>query len=138
MSELSWRKVKTVTVPNPARAGWTPAADYVTPKRFYRIKVTANDGWGPHDHAVCSADGHPRNVGRDTPLLIPDSPLGCLVAKVGGSTADNKGELLTIGRRCVFQVDDTKAGPLYLGMNDTPIEMTNLRGTLTVEIETAL
>ena len=138
MSELSWRKVKTLTIPAPAHCAWTPAVDYITPERFYRISVADNHAWAPHDRDPCPADGHPLDVTRDKPLLIADSPLGCLIAKVGGSTADNKGELFAIGRYCIFQIDDLKAGPLYLGMNDTVLEMPKLTGTLDIVIETAL
>lgn len=124
-------------MPSPAGSAWTPALDYVTPKRFYRITVIANHGWGPNGHPACSSDGHSRHTVRN-PMLIADSPLGCLIAKVGGGTADNKGELLPIGRRCVFQMEEGKAGPLYLGINDHVNEMPNLVGELIVEIETAL
>jgi hypothetical protein len=143
MSDLLWRKLKEVMVPELPGASWSVALDYVEPKRFYRVKVQAGGQWRLKGQpADCSADGYPRDVIRASggSPLVADAPLGCLIAKVGGSTADNTGLLFAAGRFSVFQVDEGKAGPLYLGVNDLPIYMSDVQSAaqVKVDIEVAL
>ncbi len=144
MSDLLWRKLKEVKVPEKAKTAeapgtvWTIGLDFAAPKRLYRLHVT--DGrWKLKDQAAdCPADGYPSAVTRGAALLAADSPVGCLVAKVGGGTADRSGVIFAAGRYCVFQVEDAKAGPLYLGANDVAAFLDQVEGQLTVEIAVAL
>jgi hypothetical protein len=69
--------------------------------------------------------------------------VGALLAKIGGSTADLKPEkdkvvLFAVGRHCVFTVEATKAGTLYLGVNDTLDCLVRVRGQLEITLPEAL
>jgi hypothetical protein len=140
VADLLWRRLKDVKVPAGPGMAWTPALDFVAPKRLYRLEVQPGGKWKLKDQAAeCTADGYGRDVARgaSTPV-VADAPIGALIAKVGGSTADNTGQLFAVGRYCVFQVEDAKAGPLYLGANDVALLMTAVDGQLTVEVSIAL
>jgi hypothetical protein len=145
MSDLLWRKLKTIKVPEFSKTNQAPGAvwsiglDSVTPKRLHRLSAKAGAKWKLKDRPDdCSADGYPRDIVRPTSSLIPDAPLGCLVGKIGGSTADNTGTLFAVGRYCVFQIDETKTGPLFLGVNDVPEFMGEVDGQMDVDLEVAL
>ncbi|MBS1859536.1 MAG: hypothetical protein JST11_29455 [Acidobacteria bacterium] len=143
MSDLLWRKLKEVKVPEVAKAAaapgtaWTIGLDFVAPKRLYRLQLVSGRWKLKEQAADCAADGYPRTVTRGAALLAPDAPVGCLLAKVGGSTADNAGLIFAAGRYCVFQVEEAKAGPLYLGTNDVAAFMDEVENQLTVEIAVA-
>ncbi|HWC98927.1 MAG TPA: hypothetical protein VG456_19340 [Candidatus Sulfopaludibacter sp.] len=140
-----WRKLKEVKVPEQAKAAnvagivWSKALDFVAPKRLYRLQVQAGGKWKAQGQsAECTADGYPRDIARSADPLVAAAPLGCLIAKIGGSTADNTGTIFAVGRYCVFQIEEAKAGPLYLGANDVSLYMDQVEAQLTVEIEVAL
>jgi hypothetical protein len=144
VSDLLWRKLKEVKVPEVAKTAaapgtaWTVGLDFVAPKRLYRLQVLSGR-WKLKDQAAdCPPDGYPSQVARGAALPAPDSPVGCLLAKIGGSTADNAGLIFAAGRYCVFQVEEAKAGPLYLGANDVAAFMDAVESQLTVEIAVAL
>jgi hypothetical protein len=109
MADLLWRKLKDVTVPAQPKTAtasgtaWTAALDFVAAKRLYRLQVQAAGKWKLKDQtADCTADGYTRDVVRAaTPLLIPESPLGALIAKIGGGTADNTG--LIFAAHCIWE-----------------------------------
>jgi hypothetical protein len=44
MGEPSWRFIKEIPVPERPGVFWTPALDYVTPGRLYRIAVEPTAG----------------------------------------------------------------------------------------------
>jgi hypothetical protein len=81
---------------------------------------------------------------RSGALTLESCAVGALIAKIGGSTADVKPDkdkvvLFSAGRHCVFSIADaTKAGSLYLGMNDTKESVAKLQGQLEVTIFEAL
>jgi hypothetical protein len=141
MSEMIWRKLKEVKVPNPQDAAWTPVLDYLIPKRLYRlhVKETAN-AWRLDGMATtCTADGTDFGAGRSADPIYRDARFGALIGKIGGSTADHTGVIFGVGRYCVYQVsEEAKAGPLYLGANDLPVLMPKVTGQLEVEIDIAL
>ena len=155
MGNPSWREIKKVSVPDPAGSIWTPALDYVTPNKLYRLAVepvpdsTSNTTpppmqqqmWTPESGSPCTADGDQalsRTPGLDT------CAVGALIGKVGGSSSDIKIDaakliLFSVGRHCVFSVTDPlKTGSLYLGINDTKDSVAKVTGQLTVTIYEAL
>jgi hypothetical protein len=78
--------------------------------------------------------------------LVPSAPRGALIARIGGSTADQVADTATpparvvfsIGRKCVFTVPDKPAGSLFLGVNDDPSRMADVSGVLAVDIYEAI
>ena len=153
MGQPTWRELKKVKVGEGAGL-WTPALDYVTPGKLYRIEVapvpatppatgTKPQEWTPESGSKCTADGD-ASLSRSEPVALVGSATGALIAKVGGSTADVKtgaDELLVFsaGRHCVFSVANAaKSGSLYLGINDTTGSRTLVKGELEVTIYEAL
>lgn len=154
MGQPTWREIRKVKVPEDGSGLWTKALDYVTPGRLYRIAVMPTAGappatgttpqkWKPESGTECTADGDP-SLARSGSVVLDTSPAGALVAKVGGSTADvqpdkDKLPVFSAGRHCVFSVaDSTKAGSLYLGINDTVASRPRVTGQLEVTIYEAL
>jgi hypothetical protein len=154
MGQPTWRELGKVKVPEAGAGLWTKALDYVTPGKLYRIAVqptaapapatgTIPQKWTPESGAECTADGDP-SLARSGSIVLDTSAAGALIAKVGGSTADvqpDKDKLLVFsaGRHCVFTVaDPTKAGGLYLGINDTVSSRSRVTGQLEVTIYEAL
>lgn len=144
MGQPTWREVRRVKVPGEKRMAWTPALDFVTPGKLYRIIVDSKQEWTPESSsAKCGADGD-ATLTRSSDAVLTSSAIGALIAKIGGSTADlkpdtNKVVLFSAGRHCVFSVADAaKAGPLYLGINDLPNSQTRVEGQIEVIIEESL
>jgi hypothetical protein len=139
MSKLFWRDLARLKVPTPAGSAWTPALDFLTVNRIYRIRVADGEKWKPAGAATeCTADGVNAEA-RDSSLVCAEASYGALIAKIGGSTADKTGIVFGVGRHCIRQVTDpTKLGPLYLGMNDSLERMSTVEGQLEVVIDFAL
>lgn len=154
MGQPTWRKLTKVTVPGRAGTIWTPALDYVTPGRLYKLTVEPRAGagagavafdqtWKPEAGSDCTADGD-LSITRTDPGVIDLCAAGALIAKVGGSSADlkpdkEKSALFAVGRHCVFSVaEPAKCGALYLGVNDAHASIMRIEGQLEVTIHEAL
>jgi hypothetical protein len=150
MGQPTWRKIATVTVPARKATIWTPALDFVTQDRLYRITVETkpdpadpakqvDQTWLPESGTRCTADGDPAMTRKEA-LTIDGCPAGALIAKVGGSSADLKpGKdstlLFAVGRHCVFSISDAgKCGGLYFGINDAQASMARIEGELEVTV----
>jgi hypothetical protein len=111
-----------------------------------------NGTWTPQDFATaCSADGDFGGAARGTapfagtPLVSSASP-GALIARIGGSTADQTADtsatpsrlVFSIGRKCIFTVPSAPIGSLFLGVNDDPTRMAGVTGQLLVSIYEAV
>src|SRR5437867_11184241 len=100
MGTPTWRRVDSVVSQKvPERAGviWTPVIDYVTPGRLYLIKVGLNEQqedqkWKPDGGTPCSADGDAALMRSSGVVPLADVPIGALIARIGGSTADAAGD----------------------------------------------
>lgn len=145
MGQPTWRPIGgKVKVPRDGKSAWTPAMDFVTPGKLYRITVDEKQEWKPDSgSANCNADGD-ATVSLSSAVVLNTSAVGALIAKIGGSTADlkpdtNKVTVFSAGRHCVFSVADAaKAGPLYLGINDVPNSQAKVVGQIEVTIEESL
>jgi hypothetical protein len=153
MGQPSWRKVVVVKVPERTATLWTPALDYVTQGKLYKITVEPkvesttsakliDQTWTPDSGAACTADGDLALSRKD--LMVEGSAAGALIAKVGGGSGDLKPDkekviLFAAGRHCVFSVTDvTKCGALYLVMNDAAANLAKVGGQLEVTISEGL
>lgn len=152
MGQPTWRViVKALNVPEREGIAWTRALDYLSPNKLYLIAVapqeeddeTAEQSWIPEGSASCTADGDP-SLTRDEGLVLATCCGGALIARIGGSSANQKLDaarttIFAVGRHCVFSVSDTtKVGSLYLGMNDSQKSMTKVAGRLKVTISEGL
>jgi hypothetical protein len=148
MTNLSWRKLKTVRIDARPAGLWNLALEYVPASRLLRIKVADEDEsgaavartWNPTSGLSCGPDGTTPQVART--LLWTQAPYGALIAKVGGSTADLPGKDGSFDGKKVFAVGsyavialDKDAGPLFLTMNDTVDEFYQHEGALWVHLE---
>jgi hypothetical protein len=108
--------------------------------------------WTPKgSHDACTADGYfslEQQSGDPLPGVLPvgAAPRGALIARIGGSTADQGADsasppariVFSIGRKCIFTVPTAPAGSLFLGVNDAPAHMAEVTGQLFVNIFEAL
>lgn len=155
MAQPTWREIARVKVPGRPETLWTGALDFVTPTKLYRIAVEPQSAaaaggaslqdqrWTPLSGQACTADGDP-TLSRSEALVIDGCPAGALIGKIGGSTADSKPDsdkciLFSVGRHCVFSISEpTRAGALYLGINDARVAISGVAGQLEVRIDEAL
>ncbi|WP_154073293.1 hypothetical protein [Bradyrhizobium erythrophlei] len=154
MGQPTWRKIATVSVPENKTGLWTPALDYVTQGKLYKITVEMKPDpadetkqvpqtWKPESGRVCTADGDP-TIARKDPLMMDSCAAGAMIGKVGGSSADTKADkdklvLFVVGHHCVFCVSDAaKCGSLYLAVNDVPGSQGRVEGQIEVTIFEAL
>jgi len=129
---------------------WTLAVDYIAGTVKLKIEVEASDSlWQYAPDQYCKAGGTTRN---DLAAILPAAPIGALIGKVGGSTADfpppaaaggqpgtlpTSIKLFAVGVYAVIDVKDTESGPLFLTMNDTLAGFPNHAGTMKVKISLA-
>jgi len=155
-----WRKiVSEVAVPEPGKQ-WKLALDYLTAGRIMMLEVlidpTRNPPvpgtWTPDGFSgACSPDGDFAGTlhgdrSNSGALLVPSAPPGALIARIGGSTADQTLDtgatpsriMFSVGRKCVFSVPSTPTGSLLLGVNDDPSRMALVTGQLLVNIYEAV
>ena len=155
-----WRKiVSELPVPEPQKQ-WQLAVQVLTAGKLMMVEVVIdparqppeNGTWTPEGFArACSADGDFEGTARGaTPLagtpLVSSAPLGALIARIGGSTADQTVDtsptpsrvVFSIGRRCIFSVTNSPIGSLFLGVNDDPSRMASVTGRLLVNIYKAI
>ena len=155
MSNLIWRPLITLKVPDPQNVAWTLALDFIEKDKIYKISVADNAGkWKLEgESAECTADGIANKTERaaNSPLFLPNAPFGALIGKIGGGTAD-KGvptdvgsgsatsvKTFAIGRHYVIKITvDTEYGPLFLGVNDNFDYMSKVTGQIDVQIEIAV
>ena len=124
MTQPDWKPLTLVT--NTVRAKpdglWTLVHEYM--EGPVKLKLTASGQWYFAPGRSCGPDGL-RDVGYGDTLLLGSAPLGALIAKVGGSSAEKpdagKQVIFAVGQTCVIQLDDKAKGPLFLSMNDSPL-----------------
>jgi len=158
MPQPVWRKIASEVVVPEAGKQWKLALDYLVAGKIMMLEVVIDAArgvpgtWTPHGFTgACSPDGDFDGTLRGdearagTPL-VASAPIGALVARIGGSTADqtlDSGTTLpriafAVGRKCVFSVPTTAAGSLFLGVNDDPSRMALVAGELRVSIYEAI
>jgi hypothetical protein len=152
MTQPIWNKIADVKVPENGKQ-WTLAVEILTVGRLMKIEVPAADTCTPQGFAAaCSADGDFSGTARGTnpappgTQLLSIAPRGALIARIGGSTADQTIDasdkpsrlIFSIGRKCIFTVPSAPTGSLFLAVNDDPARMADVTGQLTVAIHEAL
>lgn len=140
MTELNWNPLTLLTDKVPARplGLWTVVVAYV--EGPVKIKIEAAGEWQFLPANSCGPDGHVVG-GLIDGSLIPGAPVGALVAKVGGGTAEKpdseKGVVFAVGRFCVLTLPEGTGGALFLTMNDRVAWFQQHSGELTVTVAEA-
>jgi hypothetical protein len=160
MPQPVWRRIASdVAVPEPGKQ-WRLALDYLAAGKIMMLEVVVDatrqppvpGTWTPHGFSgACSPDGdftgklrgEASNCGAP---LVPSAPIGALIARIGGSTADQTLDTgptpskiaFSVGSKCVFSVPAAPTGSLFLGVNDDPSRMASVTGQLLVNIYEAV
>ena len=151
MTQPIWRNLKTNLAVPEAGHQWVLALDVLSSGKLMMIEAAGI--WRPAGGTDdCTPDGFFSNnaaaAGATGVLLVDSAPRGALIARIGGSTADQKGDsptatnpsrvLFSVGRKCIFNVPEKPVGSLFLGINDDPTKMASVTCSLTVNIYEAI
>ncbi len=153
MTELAWDKVKLLKLEMKPGPLWRVALDYVAGPRLLRFRVTDDKGnpadsdWGRKGHE-CKAYGSPTTPAPNTTLLCSTAPMGALIGKLGGSSADHPDtaanaapygtkKVFAVGSYCVIAMTKDDSGPLFLTQNEVLAAFAEEMGTLYILIEEA-
>jgi hypothetical protein len=138
MTPQTWQPVTLLTDTIPAHPDslWTPVLEYV--EGPIKLKFVATGTWEPvKGGSPCSPDGDAASPGVDD-ALSKAAPIGALIAKVGGSTADrldaDKGSVFAVGSFCVIALSADQKGALFLTMNDRVNWFHHHAGTVSVKL----
>jgi len=146
--EADNKQARRITIQaKPAAGLWTRVTDFIPAGRKLKILVVDTPEW-IYDaaKAACAPDGAP--LSADAAALLPQAVLGCLIGKVGGSSADVTTQVaaltgpianppifvFSVGTYCVVQVPTTISGALFLTMNDKTENFVKHSGSLQVQV----
>jgi hypothetical protein len=167
MIKPNWREIARLKIEAKPNGLWTLACDYVTGPKKLRIHVPLVSGgddkspdkrpqqkWkhGQAETDSCAADG---NLGADvspTNCLCPSAPVGALIGKIGGSSADRTGgagpspvigsppsiQVFPVGSFCILDLKEDSKGALFLTMNNEVKGFSNHSGFIEIIVEEAL
>jgi hypothetical protein len=97
---------------------WVTASEYLIGPGVLRFKASGQ--WEPFDGYRCGPDGtNGFQLAPERMVVVKGAP-GCLIGKLGGSSAslDETGNtLFAIGSFAVIALSDQFVGPLYIGFN---------------------
>ena len=145
MPDPNWRLlVEKKKVSAQPTGAWTLILDSVA--GYSRLKLEAEGNWtystSLKDH--CGPDGDARSAFDVTHYLLPKAPPGCLIGKLGGSSAGlDDGYVFVVGSYCVVEPGSAERGttnkipdngPLYLCINDRRDGMDDNNGEMTVNV----
>jgi hypothetical protein len=139
MTELNWTELTpSTTIPAQPHGLWTVVLPYV--QGPVKIKIEADGAWEFLPSTSCGPDGYVIG-GLVSESLVPTAPIGALVGKVGGGTAEkpdaDKSTVFSVGRFCVLVLPDGTGGALFLTMNDKPDWFPQHSGGITVKLSEA-
>jgi hypothetical protein len=129
---MSWTELDPVEVKAKGDGLWTWAYDWIDGPALIMFEA---DGEWQYSQASkeSTADGDLNAMICSRNCLMPDAPVGALLAKIGGSTAGVKdGKVFLVGRKALVQVD--QGGPLLLSINDELTGMGDNSGSMKVKI----
>jgi hypothetical protein len=115
---------------------WTPVIEYLPPGMIVRIFA-----WGTWSYSEqttqCGPDGHRTSFISPKHCLTKDAPVGALVCKIGGGTADLRGTIFPGGSQSTFTVPEP-AGGLFMTINDEMAGFDDNSGDMTVSVAVRL
>ncbi len=134
-SDFKSLDLKCSLVPAKPDGLWTAVHDFISGTVALRFK--AKGEWSYAPKRKCGPDGV-RGLGLPQDVMVPGTPLGALIAKIGGSSADKpdatKQAVFAVGSECVVVLDGKNSGTLFMTMNDEPTQFGGHDGTLDIEI----
>ncbi len=152
MTDPNWQPLQKMDIPANPEGLWTKVLDFITGPR--KLRFTAKGSWQLTPGRSCGADGS-RAAGSPASAFLPSAPLGALIGKIGGSSADappppapgvvvpavpvSGGPLvIAVGSFCTLEIQATTKGPLFVTMNDQLAGFDLHSGTLELTIDEAL
>lgn len=138
MSQNRWKQiVKDREIPaKPAGGLWTMVHEIVTGPCLVKIEAEGTWQYADEKEAKCGPDGQVGSYLSASRCINDKAPVGALVAKVGGSTADQGGkETFVAGSFCVAKLE-AKSGALFLTINDVPAGYADNQGKLKIQVYT--
>lgn len=136
MTQPPWQALELIKNKVPAKPDglWTIVYWYL--EGPMKLKLQATGQWEYSPAKKCSPDGG-RSAGLLQDSLVLSAPVGALIGKIGGSTADKpdptKQLVFTVGSTCVILLDDKTKGALFLTMNDQVSRFDDHSGEISVE-----
>lgn len=139
MADLKWLPLGTFKVPAKPGGLWTLIAEYIPENTLLKIAANENAIWSYTTRTAqgCGPDGDLTSHIPPANCLVETAPAGCLVGKIGGSSADDGTETFACGAFIVYLVATDKAGPLYLTINDEKAGYDDNHGEIEVTVSTA-
>jgi hypothetical protein len=111
---------------------WTPVLEYLPAGTMVRVFA-----WGMWSYSgqttACGPDGHRTSFISPQRCLTKDAPVGVLIGKIGGGTADVMGTVFPIGSQLCFTVPPTGGG-LFMTINDEMAGYDDNFGVVTVSV----
>jgi hypothetical protein len=139
MTQPNWQSIAEhpFSVPAKPQGLWTKVCDYI--EGPVKLKVEAKGEW-ECSKKRCGPDGAPQE-GLIADALVPSAPVGALVGKIGGSSADKpdvaKAFVFSVGTYSVVTLDEKVKGALFLTMNDVVSRFDQHDGAVEVTINEA-
>ena len=139
MTQPNWQPLASAIVVEARPVGlWTRAVDYIAGPRKLKITADPKSTWSLGGSNAGPDGDSSQSQNPNAPPLLPSALIGALIAKVGGSAADNTAPVLStagippvapvglpiplsIGSFCIFEISATQRGSLFLTMNDTAV-----------------
>lgn len=101
------------------------------------IRLEAQGQWACLGKSVqpCGPNGHPELQLATERLFVPDAAPGALIGKFGGSVAGRAdGVVFVIGEQCVVAMPEKKNAQLFIGINGSTPNPSNVLERLTLKI----
>ena len=133
MTPIQWNTiVANMAIPSQPLGLWTEAFEYL--RGGTMVRVIAWGAWSYSGQmANCGPDGHRISFVTPQYCLTKDAPVGALICKVGGGTADLKGTIIPVGSMCIFTVPEG-GGSLFMTINDEMGGFDDNSGQMTVSV----
>jgi hypothetical protein len=120
-NDMSWNELVSIDVEAKPAGLWTLALDSIEGPALLKIEAAGQWSYSPAAKK-CPPDGDLAAVFSTANCILPDAPVGALIAKIGGSTAGIKdganGKLYVVGHMAVIPIDQNASGPVFLTIND--------------------
>ncbi len=139
MEPIKWVTVSRPKVPaNPAGPLWTVVFETLGGVTKLRIRASGTWSYSKDREAICGPDGDRVSYLPARNAINPKAPIGALIGKIGGGTADVDGTRgFVVGSHYVLEVaeGETLAGSLFLTINDLSSGYGDNSGELNVQVD---
>jgi hypothetical protein len=144
MPDINWSTLAVVEIPNNTLIYWPWKMALDSYQSMTHLKIVSEGEWEETTGQIkpFSPDGHAGVTLQPEQLVLKDSPVGSLIGKIGGSSADCPrnvdptieviGRAFSLGSYCIVPVPTGSVGALFFSFNwiQRPIKITKLRITV--------